>query len=258
MPKAKTADYLRARTRQKHHIKESMANHSHDEHDHSGHNDGATGHDHSDDLTPALQYSLYRHIQFDLITTFNESQPDSGKAVVKKTWVERLIESPELQSDADEQLLMHIPFVLPNSPWPLAELKSSFTGQVKLHSILIRTSNSDCAPKKLKVFINRDDLDFAAASDLQATQEFDLSRTSEVQDIHVKRALFGKVQSLTLFFVDNYGEDTTRISFLSFRGDWMQLGRAPTNILYEAAANPSDHAVKGTSMSQTGSILGGK
>jgi hypothetical protein len=136
----------------------------------------------------------------------------------------------------------------------------SFTGQVKLHSILIRTSNSSSAPQTLKVFINRDDLDFSTASDLSATQELHLSQTSEVQDIPVKRALFGKVQSLTLFFVDNFGqgeEDVTRITYLGFKGEWMQLGRAPTNIIYEAAANPSDHTLKGTALNKMGSNLGG-
>jgi hypothetical protein len=137
---------------------------------------------------------------------------------------------------------------------------SSFTGQVKLHSFLIRTSNSNSAPKDLKVFINRDDLDFPTASDLPATQEFYLSQTSDVQEIPVKRALFGKVQSLTLFFVDNFGggeEDVTRISYLGFKGDWMQLGKAPTNVLYEAAAQPGDHTLKGTSINKMGSSLGG-
>ncbi|PVH84587.1 DUF1000-domain-containing protein [Cadophora sp. DSE1049] len=218
-----------------------MSNHCHDEHDHSGHGHDHAGHDHSDDITPALQYSLYQHINFDDITTLNEAEAGSGKAIVKKTWAERLEPEPELESDADEQLLMHIPF----------------TGQVKLHSILIRTSPSSSAPQTLKVFINRDDLDFSTTSDLSPTQEFKLSQTSEVQDIQVKRALFGKVQSLTLFVEDNYGEDESRISYLGFKGDWMQLGRAPTNILYEAAANPSDHAVKGTSVNQMGSHLGG-
>jgi len=56
---------------------------------------------------------------------------------------------------------------------------------------------------------------------------------------------------------DNHGDDVTRISYLGFQGDWMQLGRAPTNILYEVAANPSDHAVKGTNVNQMGSTLGG-
>jgi hypothetical protein len=126
-----------------------------------------------------------------------------------------------------------------------------------LHSILIRTSNSESAPQTLKVFINRDDLDFSIASELAPTQEFALSQTSEVQDIQVKRALFGKVQRLILFVEDNYGDDVSRISYLGFKGDWMQLGRAPTNILYEAAANPNDHTVKGTNVNQMGSSLGG-
>jgi len=245
----KLCELLRAHTVRNHILWKNLASTAqptnemscHDDHDHSGHSHGGEVHDHSDDITPALQYSLYQHINFDDITTLNEREVGSGKAIVKKTWAERLQEQPELESDADEQLLMHIPF----------------TGQVKLHSILIRTSNSDSAPQTLKVFINRDDLDFSAASDLVATQEFELSQTSEIQDISVKRALFGKVQNLTLFMVDNYGEDVTRMSYLGFKGDWMQLGKAPTNILYEAAANPNDHAVKGTALNQMGSHIGG-
>lgn len=119
--------------------------------------------------------------------------------------------------------------------------------------------------------------------DLQPTQEFELSRTSEVQLVTVKRALFGKVHRLTLFFVDNFGtntsEDTTlggetvesdeddedddndddeasRLSYVGFRGEWMQLGRAPAQILYEAAPNPNDHAVKGTNVTAMGEGIG--
>jgi len=87
-----------------------MSGHCHDEHDHSGHSHGET-HDHSDDITPALQYSLYQHISFDDVTTLNESEADSGKAILKKTWADCLNNEPILESDADEQLLMHVPWV---------------------------------------------------------------------------------------------------------------------------------------------------
>lgn len=80
--------------------------HGHDDHDHSH---GAGGHDHSNDLTPALQSSLYSQIDFDKIVTLNEREPRSGKAVVKKTWDERLDPKPNLVSDTDEQILMTIP-----------------------------------------------------------------------------------------------------------------------------------------------------
>ncbi|KAK4162279.1 PITH domain-containing protein [Cladorrhinum sp. PSN259] len=217
----------------------------HDEHDHS-HSGGGGGaeHDHSDDITPALQFSLYQHIDFDKIVTLNESQYGSGKAVIKKTWAERLETEPEIESDADEQLLVCVPF----------------TGQVKLHSILIRTSDSESAPKTLKVIINREGIDFSTAEDLEGTQVFELSRTSEVQELAVRRARFSAVRHLTLFFPDNFGdgdEDVTRISYLGFKGEWMQLGRAPQNILYEAAANPADHKLKGTNVNQMGSGIGG-
>lgn len=81
--------------------------HCHDEHSGHGHHDHE--HDHSDDITPAIQFSLYEQINFDEITTLNESRRDAGKAVVKKTWAERLDVEPELESDADEQLLMTVP-----------------------------------------------------------------------------------------------------------------------------------------------------
>ncbi|KAK3321450.1 PITH domain-containing protein [Cercophora scortea] len=224
-----------------------MSGHCHDEHEHGdhghGHDHGGGAHDHSDDITPAVQFSLYQQINFDEITTFNEAEYGSGKAVCKKTWAERLSAEPELASDADEQLLMNIPF----------------TAQIKLHSILLRTSPSDSAPRTLKVLINRDDVDFSVAEDAPGTQTFELSRTSEIQELAVKRARFSAVRRLSLFFSDNFGdgdEDVTRISYVGFRGEWMQLGRAPQNILYEAAANPSDHTVKGTEERKVGGGLG--
>ncbi|KAK4202534.1 PITH domain-containing protein [Triangularia verruculosa] len=221
-----------------------MSHHCHDEHhDHSGHG-GHDGHDHSDDITPALQYSLYQHIDFDGVATLNEARRGSGREVLKKTWAERMVVEPEVASDADEQLLFNIPF----------------TGQVKLHSILLRTSDSECAPKTMKVLINRDDVDFDVAEGGNVTtQEFELSRTGEVQEVAVRRARFSAVRRISLFFPDNFGdgdEDVTRISYVGFKGEWMQLGRAPSNILYEAAANPSDHKVKGVGVNQMGSNVG--
>lgn len=70
---------------------------------------GSHEHDHSDDVTPALQFSLYQHIDFDNITTLNESVHGSGKAITKKEWTDRLSDQPEVASDADEQLIINVP-----------------------------------------------------------------------------------------------------------------------------------------------------
>jgi hypothetical protein len=86
-----------------------MSHHCHDEHGEHGGHSHADGHDHSDDITPALQHSLYERIEFDQITTLNEAAAGSGKEVVKKTFAERMSLLPELVSDVDAQLLMTVP-----------------------------------------------------------------------------------------------------------------------------------------------------
>jgi hypothetical protein len=85
----------------------SHDHHGNGHHDHD-HSEGAA-HDHTDDLTPALQNHIYEQIDFSAINTLNESEPRSGSKIVQKTWTERLELEPELKSDADEQLLMHVP-----------------------------------------------------------------------------------------------------------------------------------------------------
>lgn len=209
-----------------------MSLHHHDHgHDHSGHGHGhghGDGHDHSHDLEPALQSNLYKQINFESIITLNEAEPRSGAAIVQKTWDERLNDEPALASDTDEQLLMHIPFA----------------GSCKLYSIIIRTSDSDSAPQTLKLFRNRDDMDFSLASDLQPTQTLTLPKSNEVAEIPLNRALWNGTTSINLFFEDNHSggdEDVTRISYLGFKGDFMALNREPVHVLYEAAANPQDH-----------------
>ena len=92
-----------------------MSHHCHDEHEghghggHGGHDHGGHAHDHSDDVTPAIQHSLYQHIHFDAVEALNEAAPGSGRAVLEKTWAQRLEPEPELVSDADEQLIVNVP-----------------------------------------------------------------------------------------------------------------------------------------------------
>ena len=81
--------------------------HEHEIHDHEDHN-----HDHSDETSPALQTLIWKQIDFDNIRTLNESEPDAGANIIKKTYQQRLDADPELISDADEQLIIFVPCVL--------------------------------------------------------------------------------------------------------------------------------------------------
>lgn len=124
-----------------------------------------------------------------------------------------------------------------------AQAFCSFTGVVKLHSVLIRSSEDSSAPRTLKLFSNRDELDFSTASELQPTQTLELSQTSEIQDIPVKRALFGNTYNLNLFIEDNFGDEVTRIYWIGFKGEFSVLNREAVEVLYEKAANPKDHTL---------------
>jgi hypothetical protein len=111
--------------------------HSHDDHGHDHDHD----HDHSNDITPALQSTLYSQLDFDSIITLNEAESRSGVGIVKKTWAQRLDDEPELKSDADEQLLMYIPFVSSSLlPYLFSYLPLRFTPQV--FDTRIESSNS--------------------------------------------------------------------------------------------------------------------
>lgn len=207
-----------------HHHDHSHHHHHDDEHAEAHNHD----HSHDDDLVPALQNLLYSQIDFPRLRTLNEDESDQGLAIVQKTWSQRLDPTPELKSFADEQLLMIVPF----------------TGQVRLHSILIRTSQSEASPKTLKLFLNDDTLDFGTAAEKPPTQTVEVARSSEVQEIPVKRALFNATRAVALFFEDNWSggeEEETRVSYLGFKGDYMKLNREPVNFLVELAANPKDH-----------------
>ncbi|CAO3660324.1 unnamed protein product [Rhizopus stolonifer] len=136
----------------------------------------------------------------------------------------------EIPSDANEQLIVFVPF----------------TGNVKLRSICIRTDCTESAPSKLKVFINREDVDFDVAESYSPVQEFELVQASnDVVEYGVRVTKFSSVRNITLFFPENFGEDTSIVRYIGFKGEWTEVKRDPIITVYEANANPADHKVHG-------------
>ncbi|GAA5910767.1 PITH domain-containing protein [Sporobolomyces salmoneus] len=166
---------------------------------------------------------LYPFVDRDKVVALNAEEGKEAKIVIRP-WDQRMREDEWLESDADEQLILRIPF----------------TGSVKLRSILIKAGPSGFTPDRIKVFANRS-LDFDEASSTEVTQEFEVAVTREVAEYIVRPAKFPSVTSLTLFFPSNHGEDTTRISFVGFKGEYSPLTRDPIITVYEAQANPADH-----------------
>ncbi|BGP01175.1 hypothetical protein NBRC10513v2_002127 [Rhodotorula toruloides] len=112
-----------------------------------------------------------------------------------------------LESDADEQLLLHIPI----------------QQSIKLRAIRFTTlsSHSANAPKTIKLFVNQSGVDFDNAESTEAAQEvvLDEAQAKGEKSVELRFVRFQNVGHLSIFVVDNQGgEDVTRIDKLELIG----------------------------------------
>lgn len=103
------------------------------------------------------------------------------------------------------------------------------------------------SPAHLKVYLNREDVDFGNAGDLPAVQQWDLveDRRGEVE-YQTKYTKFQGVASITMFFPSSFNEDRTRLHFIGFKGEATTHRREQVvQAVYEVAPVPEDHSVGG-------------
>lgn len=153
-----------------------------------------------------------------------------GSYRVVKPWHERQDLTHYLESeDDDEQLLLRIPF----------------TANVKLRSISLLGEGGAQAPKQLKIYINKPELDFSDVLDdaNQPVQTLDLVQSRDVVEYPVRPAKFNNIQHLSLFFSHNFADEAespTRIYYVGFKGESSgKIVNSVKGIVYEAQANPA-------------------
>ncbi|KAJ2718494.1 hypothetical protein GGI07_005732 [Coemansia sp. Benny D115] len=212
------------------HSEATEDDHHHHDHGH-GHNHD---HSHDDEAITGLSDSLFSKVHLDRVWCLNSSNSESVQKVFKP-WdqrrdTEKFVETPD---GDDPELLIHVPF----------------TGMIKLKSIFIWGGPSvDPSPTRVRVFANRDDLDFESVGDAQPTQELELARgaVTEPLEYAVRQAKFSNVRCLTLHFPENFsdGDEPTRVYFLAFRGEWMDVKETPVVAIYELKPNAADHKTR--------------
>ncbi|GMG99611.1 hypothetical protein Nepgr_001451 [Nepenthes gracilis] len=108
-----------------------------------------------------------------------------------------------LESDADEQLLIYIPF----------------TQVIKLHSIIVKGPEEE-GPKTVKLFSNREHMGFSNVSDFPPSDTAVLSPDDlKGKPIVLKYVKFQNVRSLTIFIEDNQsGSDVTKVQKIALHG----------------------------------------
>ncbi|XP_057960427.1 PITH domain-containing protein At3g04780 [Malania oleifera] len=135
------------------------------------------------------------------VECLNQSTTHSLSNALQQT--ERENDDLNLESDADEQLLIYIPF----------------TQVVKLHSILIKGPEDD-GPKNVKLFANREHMGFSNVNDFPPSDSIVLSQEDlKGKPINVKFVKFQNVRSLTIFIEDNQsGSEITKVQKMELFG----------------------------------------
>ncbi|KAL3537829.1 hypothetical protein ACH5RR_001195 [Cinchona calisaya] len=147
------------------------------------------------------QVDLLDFVDWSGVECLNQSNTHSLPNAFKQVYRED--EGLVLESDADEQLLIYIPF----------------NQVVKLHSIVIKGPEEE-GPKTVKLFSNKEHMGFSNVND------FPPSDTAVVSDdnlkgkpVILKYVKFQNVRSLTIFVEDNQsGSDITKVQKIVLYG----------------------------------------
>lgn len=198
-----------------------------------------SGHSHDHEHGDDLGLSLRQYIDFTRVSCLNESVQGSGSSIFK-LHEDRLSATPSLQSpEGDPELILHIPF----------------TEAVTIQSITIRnasTSSETASARRIKLFVDRDDLDFETARELPPHQQLELLPPHHLADGTIDYPVrpagrFQNISSLTIFVVDNYdesGECGTEITHVGLKGKGTNMRRGIVDIVYETQGMPKDHKVR--------------
>lgn len=111
-------------------------------------------------------------------------------------------------------------------------------------------AETDSNPSEMRVFLNRDDIDFDNVEEIAPTQAWELPERSGAPDEEFHHptafAKFQNVQTLVVYLPANHGAELTKLLFLGFRGVSTGDRRGVVKAVYEARAVPSDHAAPAT------------
>jgi len=213
--------------------------HNHHGHQHSAscnHGHGHSGgcqHDHDSNDIMSFGTSLYQFIDKRNIKCLNESQPNAGKEVFKP-FDDRLDTSLFVESDIDGELLFTV----------------YFTAEVQLRSIQLTMNDEESAPSTLKLWNDKQDkIDFDNHEEYKCSQSIELSFDNKCE-IHwkTKQHKFNDLTVLKMLFKkDDYDEEENdeeiRLNYIGLKGDYKgPKSRRAVHAIYEAAANPNDHA----------------
>ena len=94
-------------------------------------------------------------------------------------------------------------------------------GTVRIKAIVIHGGHADEAPRRVKLYVNRD-VDFDTADSCVATHTIDMPDTmSDEAEFPLSLAKFNNVGSLSLFVHSNFGGAVARLQYVGLKGTFL-------------------------------------
>lgn len=191
------------------------------------HGPGFMGALHSHDPEyPEDEWNLYSMIDPEQLVCFNATRPEDAAGIFRP-FVHRLNEAPFVESNADEELIIVIPFT---SPCHIRKM------------MLIGGGTEDQHPFTVKCYANKEDLTFATVNDVQPQQVFtnlDVNETG-TNELILQRAPFTNVSKLTLYICENRGAESSILRYIGFQGEHTHHRQEPVDAEYEVLCNGQD------------------
>jgi len=171
--------------------------------------------------------NLYSVIDKNNVHGLNLDVPETAKELIKP-WENREDDEKFVESNVDDQLMIHIPF----------------TENVRIKSILLKVGRGDMAPRHLDIYLNQPNIvDFSDAETLQPHLKLALLEgETGVLEYPVRMTAFASVHSLSLFFT-NPDHFCSRVYFVGFRGDMRSVKREGATKLLVPAPTAADAAI---------------
>ncbi|KAG8649746.1 hypothetical protein MANES_08G133000v8 [Manihot esculenta] len=146
------------------------------------------------------QVDLVDFVDWSGVECLNQNSSHSLPNALKQGYRED--DGLNLESDADEQLLIYIPF----------------TQVVKLYSVVVKGPEE--GPKTVKLFSNKEHMGFSNVNDFPPSDTAILSPDDlKGKPVVLKYVKFQNVRSLTLFIEDNQsGSDITKVQKIALFG----------------------------------------
>ncbi len=88
-------------------------------------------------------------------------------------------------------------------------------------------------PRELKVYVNREGLDFTEINDVRPTQIFQIPVNSDGLELTTLVHGFTNATSIHFFFSQNHGAETTAVQYIGMQGACFSLDAASFKYQYE-------------------------